>query len=299
MTRKVFITGAGGFIGRHLVNRLISEGDSVHVLWRSSSKRTVPDSWRTSVTVHVWDESAKHLIEIMAGAHPDLVVHLASLFIAEHSSAQVDALVQSNVLFGAQLLEAMAVSGVKRFLNFGTSWQHFQDEPYNPVCLYAATKQAFEAVIRFYVEGRDFRSITLKLFDTYGPGDDRGKLFSTLMRLLGTQESIALSPGEQVVDFAHVDDVVDATLVAAHRLLCEDGGKEESFGISGGHPLPLRELVALVGAIAGKPLNVQWGGRPYRAREVMAPWTEYPRLPGWNPRISLEDGIRRMVSSNV
>jgi nucleoside-diphosphate-sugar epimerase len=55
----------------------------------------------------------------------------------------------------------------------------------------------------------------------------------------------------------------------------------------------------MVGDAAGKPLNIVWGGRPYRAREVMEPWTAFSTLPGWSPRISLKEGIRRMVSSHV
>jgi len=297
--QRVFITGAGGFIGRHLVDRLIGEGDTVDVLWRSSTTRKSPNSWQSRVTKHIWDESAGHLIDIMKRAHPDVVIHLASLFVAEHSSDQVDALIRTNVLLGTQLLEAMSSSGVERFLNFGTSWQHFGDAAYNPVCLYAATKQAFEAVIRFYVESRGLRAITLKLFDTYGPEDDRGKLFAALIQRLQTQETIALSPGEQVVDFAYIDDVVNAAVIAVRRLRSEEGDREESFGISGGQPLPLRELVAMVSTIANRPLNVHWGGRPYRIREVMVPWTSFPRLPGWSPKISLDEGIRRTVSSNV
>jgi nucleoside-diphosphate-sugar epimerase len=299
MNSKVLITGAGGFIGRHLVARLISEGSAVHVLWRSTSKRMVPESWGSIVKVYVWDESTESLIKIVNEVRPEIVIHVASLFIAEHNSSQVDALIQTNVLFGTRLLEAMTRAGVTRLVNFGTSWQHFQNEPYNPVCLYAATKQAFEAIIRYYVEAKHIRVITLKLFDTFGLGDDRGKLFSALMRAMETGEPMALSRGEQVVDFAYVDDVIEATVLAAERILCDEGRREESFGISGGCPMSLREFVTMVSAVAGRPINVNWGGRPYRSREVMVPWTDYPRLPGWTPQVALSDGIRRVVSGHV
>ena len=69
-------------------------------------------------------------------------------------------LVQSNILFGAQLVKVLTLQGVTKLLNTGTPLQHFNNESHNPVCLYTATKQAFENIVKFYMEASDLKVIT-------------------------------------------------------------------------------------------------------------------------------------------
>jgi len=297
--KRVLVTGGLGFVGRHLVARLIGENCDVDVVVRKESRRKTPPSWRGCVTCHEWDESTQGLMDILAQSKPDLVFHVASNFVAEHTPQQVEAIIQSNVVFGTQLLESMVAANVHNLINFGTSWQHYKNQSYSPVCLYAATKQAFEAILQFYVESAGLRVITLKLFDTFGPDDDRGKLFSALMRIAKSGEVLNLSPGEQQVDFVYIDDVIDAAFLAADRLMTKVDSGMESYGVSSGAPLSLRNFIETVSRVIGKPLNVVWGARPYRAREVMELWTDFAPLPGWTAKYSLETGIRHTADSYV
>lgn len=145
--------------------------------------------------------------DIIADIKPDVVVHLASLYLTVHNYDQIDDLIQSNVLFPTKLLEAMNINNVTKFINTGTSWQHYNSSNYDPVNLYAATKQACDDIVNFYTSAKGFSSITLKLFDTYGPEDNRGKLISLLDKLSITQEQLAMSPGEQITNSMHVHDV--------------------------------------------------------------------------------------------
>jgi nucleoside-diphosphate-sugar epimerase len=221
------------------------------------------------------------------------VFHLASLFLATHTPEDVRPLVESNILFGAQLLEAMARTGCNKLVNTGTSWQHYHSDDYVPVCLYAATKQAFEDVAWYYVHGEGLRLITLKLFDTYGPGDRRPKLFNALRNAARRGEELAMSAGEQLVDLVYVEDVTRAFLVAAEMVEDKETAPE-AYAISSGKPRPLREIVETYARVTGVPIRVHWGARPYRTREVMMPWTAGKRLPSWTPEVSLEEGIRKM-----
>ena len=299
MGKTAFVTGAGGFIGRHLVARLIKDQWTVHVLIRQHSKRPLPTGWGDRVTIHRWDESTAGLVDILGRAKADVVYHLASFFVAEHTSPQVADMIAANVLLGTQLLEAMAAVQCLHLVNFGTTWQHYQNKPYSPVCLYAATKQAFEAILTFYAEAKNVRAVNLKLFDTYGPDDDRGKLFAALLRTIKTQEPLNLSAGEQMVDFVYIDDVVTAALMAARRLLDGQCDGVETYAVSSGQPLSLRSFVDKINGMANGAVAVNWGVRPYRAREVMELWSDYKVLPGWSPQSSLDEGIKTMVASHV
>lgn len=298
---SVLVTGASGFIGAALTRRLLADGWQVHLVLRPGSRRDTLALLPAAATlvVHEHDGTTAGLLAIVGAAAPLAVCHLASLFLAQHGSDDVEALVQSNVLFSTQLAEAMAVHGVRLLVNTGTSWQHFESRDYDPVCLYAALKQAFDAVLRFYVATRDLRVVTLKLFDTYGPGDARPKLLHLLKRTALSGQPLAMSPGQQLIDLVYIDDVVEAFVLALARLQAGLVEGVEEYGVSSGAPLPLRELAALYAQASGLPLDIQWGGRPYREREVMVPWTGYATLPGWAPQVALEDGIRRCLAADA
>jgi nucleoside-diphosphate-sugar epimerase len=288
--RRALVTGASGFVGAALVRRLLADGWEVHVLLRESSSTDGLAGAGPQLQVHRHDGSTLQLIDIMRAAAPQVVFHLASLFLAAHQPQDIERLINANLLFSTQLVEAMAACGVRQLVNTGTSWEHYQDQPYNPVCLYAATKAAFTALLRYYVEVHGLRVVTLKLFDTYGAGDTRPKVLNLLKRLANEGSSLAMSPGEQLVDLVYIDDVLDAFLLACQQLGTQPQAMEE-YGVSSGQPLPLKQIAALYAQVSGKPLNIEWGGRPYREREVMVPWHSYRSVPGWQPRVGLAQGL--------
>lgn len=293
-TGRALVTGATGFVGSHLVRALVHIGWEVHILVRPSSDLSALKAERASVKVHLHDGSMQGLTTILIEAAPDVVFHLASCFISEHKSDDVGTLIAANILFSAQLVESMAVARVRCLVNTGTAWQHFQDAPYSPVCLYAATKQAFEAIMQYYVEAYEFRVITLKLFDTYGPEDHRPKLFSLLMKAARSTEPLAMSAGEQYLDLVYIDDVIEAYMSAAKRLLQASYALHEIYAVSSNAPIPLRDVVELYERVKKTRLNIAWGAKSYRRREPMRPWSGGIALPGWKPRVPLNEGIAQL-----
>ena len=288
------VTGATGFVGSRLAMRLLGDGWRTHVLVRASSGLGQLTGLENALAVHGHDGSTDSLVQLVGQVRPAVVFHLASLFVAEHRPEHVAALVESNLLFGTQLLEAMAQAGVRWLVNTGTAWQHYAGRQYSPVNLYAATKQAFEAIARYYIEARGLRMLTLELSDTYGPGDPRPKLFRVLAESGESGRKLAMSPGDQLLDLVHVDDVVEAFMVAWERLRSGRGPAEEKFAVGASEPISLRALVELFGRVTGRRPDIDWGGRPYREREVMSPDRPVMRLPGWVPRIPLEEGLRSL-----
>lgn len=290
--RVALVTGATGFVGGHLARRLVRDGWQVHILSRAGSR--LPDALEFSQIVsHVHDGSTDGLVRCVDQAKPDVVFHLASLFLSQHATKDVEPLMASNVLFGNQLLEAMKVNEVSLFINTGTSWQHYNNEDYNPVCLYAATKQAFEAILEYYVQACGIKAITLKLFDTYGPNDPRSKLFHLLNKAATSEDPLDMSAGEQLIDLVHIDDVTEAYVIAAQRLLKGNITEHECYAVSSGHPLPLKTLVELYAQMTKQKIPVNWGARPYRFREVMSPWNKGCLIEGWHPKIDLGKGLKQ------
>jgi len=296
--KNYVITGATGYLGLNLVRRLLKDNHRVLCILRTNSNcDLLPKNEHLTIYKHQSDVEALALA--LKAFKPQLVFHLASNFIAEHQSEQVDALINANLLFGTQLLEAMTVAKVNNIINTGTNWQHYHSDQYDPVCLYAATKEAFEKILQFYVKARQLNCITLKLFDIYGPGDFRKKLIPLLEKYAITGDVLEMSSGEQALDMVHVDDVVEAYLTAEMRLRERDClGVMEEFAVASGQPLALQKIVELLEVNMGKKISVRWGARPYRTREVMTLWSNYKILPRWNVKYFFPEGLGALNSKS-
>lgn len=290
MSRRALVTGITGFIGGVLARRLLAEGWQVDAIVRAQSDTTAL-AGAGAITFHAV-EDGQDLTPVLAAARPDVVFHLASLYLAEHRPDQIEALVRSNILFPTLLAEAMVATGHQRLINTGTAWQQFDGSSYLPVNLYAATKQAAEDLLLYYADARDLSVITLRLFDTYGRGDKRRKLIQILIDAAQAGETLAMSPGDQVVDLTHVDDVIDGFLIAAQRLVEAAAPLHNTYLLSGERH-SVKSLAGLVGDALGRPLAPEFGGRPYRGREVMEPVSAGPEalLPGWQRHHTLRDYI--------
>jgi nucleoside-diphosphate-sugar epimerase len=294
MSPRALVTGATGFVGSRLVGRLLEKGWSVHVLARPTSQLIALPERATGLIVHRVTGPYEELADIVRKAAPDVVFHLASRAVAEHTPDDLDPLIEANVAFPLRLLEAMAQANAHRLVNTGTYWQRLSDTRDEPVCLYASTKSAFEALVRYYVAARGLQCVTLHLYDTYGADDPRPKLFTLLAQAAMGQQPLAMSPGRQQLDLVHIDDVVAAFEVAAERLMSGRAAGHRSFAVRAGRTLSLRQIVAIYQRVKRVKLNVAWGARPYREREVMRPWRGVKRLPGWRPMVSVEEGIARL-----
>ena len=204
---NILITGATGFVGKHLTASLKNK-HKLFILARPGSNCSSIDA----EGFFIFDDNIPMLVEYLGQKKIDGVIHLASLYIAEHKSEQIKDLVLSNIYLGTALLEACKEAGVRWFLNTGTIWQNYNvldgSDEYNPVNLYAASKQAFMTMARYYMETSGIRFCTLKLCDTYGPDDTRRKIFALFEQIAKTGETLDMSPGEQLLDIIHIDDVV-------------------------------------------------------------------------------------------
>jgi len=296
--QHIAVTGATGFIGQHLVHKLHLEKQQVWAIVRPNS--SIPPAIAKIALPIIFDGNVITLTQQLKENHITGIIHLASLFLSQHTANDIVSLIDSNVLFGTQLLEAVSQTNVRWFINTGTFWQHYQNKEYSPTNLYAATKQAFTAIAQYYYETRPFDFITLELSDTFGPNDTRPKILSLWQKTLHSHQVLAMSAGKQKIDLNYIENVTDAFTYAV-RLLAGDTNlqyKGNSYAITSGQTLTLRELAKLFEKVAGHKLAVAWGEKPYRPREVMEPWCKGQSLPGWHAPISLEVGLKRTIDSN-
>jgi nucleoside-diphosphate-sugar epimerase len=291
------VTGVTGFVGSHVARHLLSAGIDVAAVVRPTARLDRIPDLVGRISLHSDDGSVDTMRAIVATADPDVVFHLATNFVAEHRAEDVDFLVADNVAFPTRLLDALG-DGNRVFVNVGTCWQHVDGAPYRPKNLYAATKQAFEDVLRWYVERGSVRAITVNLYDSYGPLDHRPKVLSALVAALRTGETLEMSSGVQLVDLVHVDDVVQGLRLAADLVAVagDDAARVMPIhSLSSGRPCTLRELVEVLGDVAGRPVPVRWGARPDRVGDMTTFWDSGPPVPGWTPTIRLEIGLGELL----
>ncbi|AUQ40669.1 NAD(P)-dependent oxidoreductase [Yersinia ruckeri] len=288
---KVLITGVSGYVGSNLAFFLKNCGFDVFGLIRCKAIREERVKLLSGVKLEVFNEN--NLCSLVKNINPDVVIHIASLTSVTHDYSTIDELLRSNIEFPTKLLEAMDLAGVRKFINTGTTWQNYNSADYEPVNLYAATKQAFEDILKYYVCAKDFSSITLRLFDSYGPSDSRIKLIPLLDKLAETKESLDMSEGKQEIQLVHINDICTAYKVAIDVLKNEELGNNQIYSVDTGKRMTLKNLIKLYEEVNNVKLNINWGAKQPREREVMRLCTNLKPIPNWEPRISLEYGLNK------
>jgi nucleoside-diphosphate-sugar epimerase len=277
---RVVVTGVTGFIGSALLPLLSIQASEIAVVTRPGRAVDLEN-------VACIDAEGPELVERIAASSPDVVIHLATHFLASHEVADISTLVRSNIEFGTFVLEGASACSA-RVVNVNSAWQHVEGADYSPVSLYAATKQAFSDISTYYaqVRGLDVRDVTL--FDSYGPGDTRMKLVPMLLAAAKSGATLDMSDGQQLIDLTYVEDVA---LGVVHAALAHD--IPASTVLRSWSPLSVREVVARVEAVTGTSIAVNWGVRPTRPREMRSDWVFGTALPGWQPRVGFDEGLFR------
>lgn len=291
---NIFITGATGFIGKNLVNKLIDENINVTINLRQG--KTSPFG-NNVACYYVGEKSIKEDIKFFKTKKFNGIIHLASLYITTHTSEDVNNLIDSNVKFGSYMLECASQAQIPWFINTGTFWQHYQDKEYSPVNLYAASKQAFEAIAQYYIDTNKIKFVSLHLSDTYGPNDTRKKIFNIWQQIALTGEALDMSLGEQKIDISHINDIVSAFTLLSKHLYKNDNriSNGDVFATKAAKRYSLKQLSTIFEKTLNCSLNINWGKRDYREREVMIPWNKCNIVPDWSPKVSIGDGIKSLI----
>lgn len=281
----VVVTGGTGFLGRRLRARLSSDRRVVDVV--SPERLATQQATRAIGSRSTPTEFARHIGDTAS----ILIFHLATRYVPSGAPYDVDQLVESNVAFPSRLVEGAVATGARvRVVNPSTLFQYFGESRDLPISLYAATKEAFRAVLRGYAVTRDVCIADLVLGDTYASDDPRPKLVPHLLRCEQTGESVSLGSGRQVMSLMHADDVVDALLAAGSLpspAFAED--RFRTWALAGSATLTVAELVSLVQAARGGRPSCSFDASRDRPHEMMhgLDALDLETLPGFVARRSL------------
>ncbi len=301
---RALVTGATGFIGSHLVRRLVADGVEVHGLTSAVSSvygvRLV--DLRPHIRLHEANLADRGAMDALVEAvRPTHVFHLGAYTHVGKSWARIDECVQANVQGTVNLLQALDGSGYRRFVNMGTSEIYgdvappFREaDPVRPVSPYAASKYAAECLCRVFIEGRGWPIVLLRPFNGYGPAQTADRVIPEVIVRALRGEEVQMTQGRQTREFNYVEDLVDG-IVRAAAVPDVEG---QLFNLGCGEDVAVRDVATLVLDLLGNPVRARFGALPERPTEIRTMRSDSTRareLLGWKPQRSLAEGLSETI----
>ncbi|MCR4285377.1 MAG: NAD-dependent epimerase/dehydratase family protein [Candidatus Kaiserbacteria bacterium] len=290
------ITGGAGFIGTNLSERLVEEGHSV-VAVDDLSSGVNPARLPKEVVFHKLDIcDTAELTKIMSGV--DVVVHLAALPRVQFSIEHPFETQHVNVDGTLSVLESARIAGVKRIV-YAASSSMYGDQttmplvetmPAQPKSPYGLHKYVGELMMKVWNEIHGIETVSLRFFNVYGPHFDPNGAYALVIGKFLKQRSegqpmTITGDGEQTRDFTHVRDTIDAVIRASQD---ENVGKGEVFNVGAGNNTSINKIAEIIGG------PVEYVPARLEPKHTQADSTKIREALGWEPTVSLEDGINEL-----
>jgi nucleoside-diphosphate-sugar epimerase len=298
--RRVLITGATGFIGRHLVDHALRAHAVVTTLSRGPAN--IPGTF-AHLTLDISDpESTSRAVRDL---EPDAILHVASSGVSGKS--EFSEMLRSNVLGTDNLLSAVkSLSHRSPVVMAGTGYEYApqnhslaEDDPILPASPYGVSKAAATLCAANYSA---YIPITiLRLFNVYGPGEQVPRLVPYIVRNTTLGEPVELTSCQQIRDFSYVSDIASVFWRALECAPREDGLR--IFNVGSGSAMRLKDFVGIVVRVLqkyGMRAQVKFGSRPYRDGEPMyyvANTSRLRKAMDWIPTTPMETGLTEAVAA--
>jgi dTDP-glucose 4,6-dehydratase len=307
---RVLVTGAGGFIGTHLVDTLAERGAQVTALVRYNSRNDwgmLEERYRNGadgIRVILGDVTDAGCVRKAVEGN-DVVFHLAALIGIPYSYEAPESYVRTNMLGTLNVLSASLSAGVERVVHTSTS-EVYGTALYTPIdeahplqgqSPYSASKIAADKMAEAYFCSFDLPVVTLRPFNTYGPRQSARAVIPTIVTQALTSDIIQLGSLDPVRDFTYVSDTARAFVLAAER----DGVVGKTIHTGSGIGISIGELAQRILLHVNPGARIISGGERVRPEksEVMRlvcdsrrAWEEL----GWRPEVPLDEGLSRTIA---
>ena len=293
---RVLVTGAAGFVGSRVTRALAAAELDVHAVVRGDPGPRLEGVADVGLErCDLTDPAA--VAELVARVEPELCIHCA--WIATPGVYLTSPENTTHERIAGDLAEALVEHGCARIVGVGTCFEYAPSDaplretsPLGATTPYARAKLAALDRMQDACAGSATTLAWARLFYLYGPGEDPRRLVPSVVLSLLEGRPARTTPGEQLRDFLHVDDVAERA----------GGGRAQrgagAVNIASGRPVAVRELVETLGALTGRPELVELGALPYAPGDPMVVAGDNHRLVeecGFTPRLTLADGLEETV----
>ena len=306
--RRVLVTGGGGFIGSHLVERLVGMGavvrGMVHYNALGSHGWLEQSAHHTNLEVFAGDICDRDCVR---GAMKDVqtVFHLAALIAIPYSYQAPVSYVNTNILGTLNILQAAREEGVERIIHTSTSEVYgtaqsvpiSESHPLQGQSPYSASKIGADKLAEAFFHSFRVPVVTVRPFNTFGPRQSARAVIPTIVSQLLVGNTVRLGNTEPKRDLNFVDNTVDGYLAAA--AYPEAVGKTFNFG--SGREISIGELAMLIAQFMGKPIEIVSDAQRQRptgseVERLLADFSQAKSQLDWTPSISLEEGLKRTIT---
>ena len=312
MKRNILITGGAGFIGSHLVDHLLAEGNWQVTVIDDLNDFYSPDIKRSNISAHIGD-AAYEFIEgdircgetlkgVFEHGNFDVIVHLAARAGVRPSLMEPKLYVETNINGTMNLLELAKEFGVKQFV-FGSSSSVYginskvpfseDDKIFQPISPYAATKAAGELLCHTYTHLYGIRTICLRFFTVYGARQRPDLAIHKFTKLIAEGKPIQVfGDGSTRRDYTFVDDIIQGVRASINY----DESMHEVFNLGESETTELQRLIELIEAAVGtKAIIDRQPMQPGDVPVTFADISKARKMLGYNPQTKIEDGIPKFV----
>ena len=301
MNRKILVTGGNGFIGSHVIRKLLFNKEIPIILTRKKS-----NMWRISDLegqIITFDSEEPGLDKIFDREEIDGVINLATFYKKEHSFEDIERMIDTNVKFPTKLLQLCEEHQVPIFITAGSYFQYGQNSIFNSKDttdardLYAATKNALTKIMEYYSSKREVTTVELILFTPYGEKDHNEKLIPYIIRNALENRFIDLTEGFQKLNLVYVEDIATAFINSLQ--LCESKSHIK-LEIGNIRSYSIRDVVTVIEDILGTHINVRWNAIVSNkvldsdSLVVLDPY-DNERLLNWKPKYDIYTGLRKTI----
>jgi len=297
---KVLVTGGAGFIGSHTVEALVSAGAEVVVVDNLSTGRR--QNLSRSAAFYEVNIADERFSEILARERPEVIYHFAFYVLVPNSVE--NPLLDMDALAGSVRLLQQARALRVRKVVFASSGFLYGNTPalpvteasaVDPVSPYVVAKHAVESYLRFYHRTYGVPSVVLRYSAVYGPRQVTGAMPDYIRKLSSGAQAEMWGDGTKTRDYVYIDDVVSANLLA---LAIPAGHPSPVFNIGTGVETTLNALYQMIAGLLGVEARpIYRRDRPGEQMRYCLDWTKARRELGWEPRCSLDAGLRLTVEA--
>ena len=312
--KKVFVTGADGFIGSHLVERLVAQGYDVTAFVMYNSFNSV--GWLEAI-----DERVRRSTRIIAGdlrdfdsvrgaaKGSDACMHLGALIAIPYSYRAPEAYLDTNVRGTLNILRSAADLGFGRVIHTSTSEVYGsaqrvpidENHPLQGQSPYSASKIAADQLVYSYYCSFNLPVVTIRPFNTFGPRQSARAVIPTVISQLAKSPKVRLGATTPTRDFTYVGDTVDGLIAG---LNADEGAIGEVINLGTGFDISVGDTARLIADIMGKPIEIETQAerlRPEKSevQRLQSNNQKASSLMGWKPRFGGIDGLRQGLEETI